>query len=306
MNVFYGIGLKIASVLLFIVMLALVKATTEHVPTGQIVFFRSFFAVLVIVIWLGATKQLGAGLRTKNPFGHLWRGVIGTASMTLNFWSAGLLPLPEVTAIGYAAPLLTVVFASLFLGEVVRGFRISCVLLGLAGVLIVLSPRLSAFSGGMLSERETAGAFIALGSATCAALVQVLLRRLVVTESTSAIVFYFSLFSTVLSLLTIPGWVVPTRTEFWLLVTAGLLGGVAQIFITAAYRYADASVVAPFEYVSMIFALAIGYMFFGEVPTVTMLCGASLVVAAGLLIIWRERQLGLERRRQRQAATPAG
>ena len=158
----------------------------------------------------------------------------------------------------------------------------------------------------MLSERETAGAFIALGSATCAALVQVLLRRLVVTESVSAIVFYFSLFSTLLSLLTIPGWVVPTRTEFWLLVMAGLLGGVAQIFITTAYRYADASVVAPFEYVSMIFALAIGYMFFGEVPTLTMLWGASLVVMAGLLIIWRERQLGLERKRQRQAATPAG
>lgn len=304
MSVFYGIGLKITSVLVFIVMLALVKATTDRIPTGQIMFFRSFFAVIVIVVWLAAAGQLHQGLKTANPIGHLWRGVIGTLSMGMNFWAAGILPLPEVTAIGYAAPLLTVVFAALFLGEIVRGFRIGCVTLGLIGVLIVLWPRLTAVGAGELSGRETLGAFVALGSATCAALVQVLLRRLVATETTAAIVFYFSLISTAIALFTVPTWVAMSWTEVWLLTGAGLLGGIAQICITAAYRYADASVVAPFEYVSMIFALAIGYVFFGDVPTVMMLWGASLVVIAGVLIIWRERQLGIQRRRQ--ATTPPG
>lgn len=87
---------------------------------------------------------------------------------------------------------------------------------------------------------------------------------------------------------------------------AGLLGGAGQILMTSAYRHADASVVAPFDYASMLFALAIGYWAFDEVPTRTMLLGASLVVTAGVLIIWRERRLGIERARQRKAMTPQG
>ena len=126
-------------------------------------------------------------------------------------------------------------------------------------------------------------------------------------EQTSAIVFFFSLTSTLLSLLTIPfGWVVPTGTEAMLLVTAGLLGGMGQIFLTSAYRYADASVVAPFDYASMLAAIGIGYFFFAEVPTGQMLAGAGLVVFAGVLIIWREHRLGLERRRARKSITPQG
>ena len=91
-----------------------------------------------------------------------------------------------------------------------------------------------------------------------------------------------------------------------MLVAAGLLGGVGQILLTSSYREADASLVAPFDYVSMLFALVIGYFVFAEVPTLTMLAGAALVVTAGILIIWRERQLGLERARQRKAMTPQG
>ena len=91
-----------------------------------------------------------------------------------------------------------------------------------------------------------------------------------------------------------------------MLVAAGLLGGVGQILLTSSYRWADASVVAPFEYVSMLFALVFGYLLFDEVPTLTMLSGAALVVTAGILIIWRERRLGIERARQRKAMTPQG
>jgi len=140
-----------------------------------------------------------------------------------------------------------------------------------------------------------------------AALAQVFVRKLVLTESTSAIVFWFSATATVLSLVTLPfGWVIPTGREAAMLVAAGVLGGVGQILLTSAYRDADASVVAPFEYVSMLFALGFGYVLFDEVPSLTVLSGALLVVAAGILIIWRERRLGLERAAQRKAMTPQG
>ena len=110
-----------------------------------------------------------------------------------------------------------------------------------------------------------------------------------------------------LALLTLPfGWVIPTAGQTATLVAVGLLGGVGQIFLTSSYREADASLVAPFDYASMIFALAIGYFVFGEVPTWTMLGGAALVILAGILIILRERQLGLERAEQRKSMTPQG
>ncbi|MCA3448142.1 MAG: DMT family transporter [Rhodobacter sp.] len=302
-----GISFKIASVLVFIVMAALIKATSGHVPPGQAVFFRSLFAIPVIVAWLAWRNELGAGLRTAQPMGHVWRGFVGTCAMGLGFAGLGFLPLPEVTAIGYAAPLLTVVFAAMFLGENVRLFRMSAVALGLAGVLIVLSPRLTTLTDGQVQTAEALGATLVLGGAVFAALAQVFVRRLVMTETTSAIVFWFSATATILSLVTLPfGWVVPGPAEALMLVAAGLLGGVGQILLTTSYREADASVVAPFEYVSMLFALAFGYFLFDEVPTLTMLTGALLIVTAGILIIWRERQLGLERARQRKAMTPQG
>lgn len=307
MRPLHGIALKIASVLVFISMAAMIKSTSEHVPPGQAVFFRSLFAVPVIVVWLAWRRELTTGLRTKNPMGHVWRGVVGTTAMGLGFAGLGLLPLPEVTAIGYAAPLLTVIFAAMFLGEDVRAFRITAVVLGLVGVLIVLSPRLTALSDGTVGATEALGAMVVLGGAVFAALAQVFVRKLVVEESTAGIVFWFSITATCLSLVTLPfGWVIPAPREAALLVAAGLLGGLGQILLTSSYRHADASVVAPFEYVSMLFALLFGYAFFAEVPTATMLMGAALVVTAGILIIWRERKLGIERARQRKSMTPQG
>ncbi|WP_374397235.1 DMT family transporter [Tabrizicola sp.] len=302
-----GIAFKLASVLVFIVMASMIKATADHVPAGQTVFFRSFFAIPVIFVWLAVRRELPGGLKTANPFGHFWRGLMGTLAMGFGFAGLGYLPLPEVTAIGYAAPILTVVFAAMFLGEEVRLFRISAVAMGMVGVMIVVYPRLTVLSGDAAGYLEAFGAMVVLGGAVFASLAQVFVRRLVNTEPTAAIVFYFSLTATALSLITIPfGWVWPTPGETAILVAAGLLGGVGQILLTSSYREADASLVAPFDYASMIFALGIGYFVFAEVPTLPMLAGAALIVAAGILIIWRERQLGLERARQRKAMTPQG
>lgn len=300
-----GILFKIGSVTIFIIMSSMIKAASSEVPPGQMVFFRSFFAIPVILAWVRWQGDLRGGIRVQNPLGHFWRGLMGTSAMALGFTGLGLLPLPEVTAIGYAAPLLTVVFAAMFLGEAVRAFRLTAVALGLIGVMIVLSPRLSVLSQGGMQVLETLGAVVVLMGAVCSALAQVFLRRLVQTERTSAVVFWFSVTSSTLALFTVPfGWVWPSPQAATLLVCAGLIGGLGQILLTSSYRHADASVVAPFEYVSMIFALTIGYFIFDEIPTLAMLAGAGLIILAGVLIIWRERQLGLERTRQRKAMTP--
>ena len=165
-----GIALKLGSVLIFIVMASMIKATAAHVPAGQAVFFRSFFAIPVIVVWLIWRRELRTGLKTANPFGHLWRGLMGTLAMGFGFAGLGYLPLPEVTAIGYAAPILTVIFAAMFLGEEVRLFRISAVALGMIGVLIVVYPRLTRAVGGRGRLcRGVRGAGGAGGGAVCLA-----------------------------------------------------------------------------------------------------------------------------------------
>lgn len=300
-----GIIFKVMSVCMFMGMASLVKAASADVPPGQAVFFRSFFALPIILGWLAIRHELRDGWKTKNPMGHFWRGLVGTSAMGLGFTGLGLLPLPEVTAIGYAAPLLVVIFAAMFLNENVRAFRLSAVAMGMVGVLIVLSPRLSV--GAALDSSETLGAVVVLMGAVMAALAQVFVRKLVATETTAAIVFWFTLTSSIMALFTLPwGWVVPTWQVAAMLVMAGFLGGIGQIFLTSSYRYADASLVAPFDYSSMILALLIGYFIFDEVPTGTMLIGAGIVIAAGVLIIWRERKLGLQRAQQRKATGNVG
>lgn len=306
MNPSTGILLKLLSVVVFTVMAALIKLTSDAAPPGEQVFFRSFFAIPVILIWLVWRRELGTGLRTKRPINHFYRGFIGTTAMGLNFAALGLLPFPEVTALGYAAPLLTVIFAAMFLGEDVRAFRLIAVLTGLVGVVIVLLPRFDTTSEG-LSTAQTLGAVLALSGAACSALAQIFIRKLVMEERTSVIVFWFSVTSSLLSLTTLPfGWTMPQGWTLVLMISTGILGGIGQILLTSSYRFAPASVVAPFEYASVILALGIGYVSFGEHPTVTMLIGSAIVIGAGIAIILRERQLGIERTRQRKAMTPQG
>lgn len=299
-----GIALKIGAVLAFTIMGGLIKATGERVPTGEVVFFRSLFAVPVLIGWLAWVGQLSAGVRTERFLGHMWRGVIGTTAMGLMFTALTLLPLPEVTALQYATPLFIVLLAALILGERLRLFRITAVILGLVGVLVVLSPRLSSL-GSEIGHAQAVGALLMLGSTLAAALAQVQVRRLVATERPATVALYFSFSSTLLSLLTIPfGWVVPEARDAVFLVLCGLVGGAGQGMLSAAYRFAPASAVAPFDYVSIFFATAIGIWFFDEVPTSTTLSGAAIVIAAGILIIWRERQLGLNRAASRRAKQP--
>ncbi|MCB1512895.1 MAG: DMT family transporter, partial [Hyphomicrobiaceae bacterium] len=204
-----------------------------------------------------------------------------------------------------ATPIFTVILAALMLGERIRLIRISAVAMGLVGVLIMIWPRLGGGAG--LQDGATLGAALILAATMARALVQIHIRKMVQTENTAAIVFWFSATASVLSLLTLPfGWVVPDAGTLAVLVLIGLVGGVAQILVTSSYRFGPASMLAPIDYASMIFAILIGYVWFAELPTLVMLIGASLVIAGNILVIWRERQLGMERGKARMVTDPKG
>ncbi|MEM9737254.1 MAG: DMT family transporter, partial [Pseudomonadota bacterium] len=149
MNPVRGIALKLLSAALFAVMVACVKAARETVPAGEAVFFRAFIALLPVMIWAWALGQVREAVVTPNIRGHAWRGVISAAAMTSGFAAVGMLPLPEVTAIGFSAPLLTTILAVILLGETVRIYRWSAVIAGLIGVGVMMWPRLTALSGGV-------------------------------------------------------------------------------------------------------------------------------------------------------------
>lgn len=301
----HGIGLKVASVCIFVVMSSLLKAA-DGIPAGQLVFYRSFFAIFPIIVYLAWKGQLGVGFKTANPGGHVLRGLIGVSSMGLGFYGLTKLPLPESIALSYATPLLLVMLSAILLKERVHLYRWSAVIIGLIGVLIMLWPRLTVFSGGPgIESAETIGAIAALAAAGCAAFAMLQVRKLVQTERTETIVLYFSLSASVLALVTVPlGWVWPTPEQTILLVLAGFAGGVAQIFLTASYRHADMSVIAPFEYTSLLLGLIVGYFAFGDVPTPAMIIGAAIVIGSGIFVILREHRLGLDRAKAREANTP--
>ena len=296
MNVNLGIALKVTAVLLFTAMFTCVKATADAVPPGQAVFFRSLFTLAPLGVYIWLKGQTLSAVKTNNHLGHAWRGILSALAMLLNFTGVGLLPLPDAIAIGYAMPLFTTIFAAILLGEVVRSYRWTAIAIGLVGVLIVMWPRLAFLRGDIAQWSHLVGALSAVTAAALVGLGLVVVRMLVSGERTAAIVFYFAIYSTAGSLLTIPfGWVVPDATTAAILIMTGLCGGTAQILLTESIRYADMSTLAPFEYVSMIASIAIGYALFSEIPTLWMLAGAAIIIGASLLMIYRERQLELAR-----------
>ena len=303
-NTLTGIAFKVASVIVFLAMSALLKAA-EGVPAGELAFFRSFFAILPVVIFLAWRRQLREGVKTKYPLRHLARGLAGTGGMLFGFYALTKLPFAEATTLNYATPLVIVVISALFMDEVVRLYRWSAVILGLVGVIIISWPRLTLLSSGV-DQDAAIGVGAAMMACLFAATAMVQVRKLVHTEKSATIVFYFSISSSVISLLTLPlGWVMPSPQALVLLVTAGICGGIAQILLTESYRHADMSVVAPFEYTSLIFSIAIGYFVFNDPPTWHVLVGGVIVVGSALYIIFRERQLG-KPAPEKEVATPQG
>lgn len=294
-----GIALKLCAVGVFSTMGALVKSLGDTMPIGQLVFARSLFALIpigLLVAWGGGWRLL----RTAHPIAHVRRSSFGCIGMFSGFTALTLIPLVDAVAINFATPLFITALAAVLLGEPVRVFRWTAVVAGLVGVLIILSP-------GFTAPREAGdlyllGAGVALGGTVFSAMAMISIRRMADTERAEATAFYFTMTCLVLSGLTLPfAFQMPASATQWgLLISIGMLGGFGQILMTHSYRFVDASTIAPFDYTAMLFAVTFGYLVFDEVPKLATLIGASIVIASGLAILLRERQLG--RRRGNTAA----
>jgi drug/metabolite transporter (DMT)-like permease len=301
-----GIVLKLISAVLFAVMSALIRYLGARYPIGEVVFYRSAFAVVPVVLVYAWRGELVQAVRTGNPLGQASRGALSIVGMFCNFGALARLPLIEANAISFTSPLFSVALAALVLKERVRIYRWSAVTIGFIGVLVVLSPHLSGdeLTIAVASATGVAGVSYAIAGSLTNAGTMIQTRHLTKSETTSSIVFYFSLICALAGLVTWPfGWIAPSGQEFTALVCIGFLGGIGHILLTESYRYATASMLAPFDYTSMIWALVLGYMFFGEVPSVMIVVGSAIIAAAGLFVIWRERQLALARRRAVEGTT---
>jgi len=300
-NIYLGIGLILLSTLCFTIMSAIIRWLGNRVPLGEVVFARSFFALVPLFLMLLWRRELHLAVQFNSPWGHVGRAVASIGSMFCNFAALARIPLVDATAIAFATPLLNVALAAIFLGEKVRKFRWIAVFIGFIGVLIMVSPHL-----GSAPRQEAAfiGSLLAVGGVilTSAAMTQV--RQMSRTETTASMVFSYTVLSTLVSFVTIPDWIRPAPWDAVALVCTGIFGGIGQITVTESYRHASAGTVAPFAYTSMIYSLVIGYSFFGEVPEVVVLLGALLVVLAGLFVLYRERQLRIDRTREMEAETP--
>ncbi|ORM69828.1 DMT family transporter [Pantoea rwandensis] len=295
MNPRLGVLLKIFAALCATLMLACVKGLNGSIPTGEVIFFRSFIALFPLLIWLKFQGNVLQNLKTRNLFGHFIRGFSGTGGMYFNYLALVYISLADATALSYAAPLFTVMMAAMLLKERVHISRWVAVVVGLSGILIMLSSSLAA-SGGVLagvanSATASLGVAFALIAALCTATSNVQIRFLNGIEKPGAIVFYFSVMTTLIGLATVFfGWAKPTGLQLLLLVGCGLFGGLAQILVTLSLRYADASLLAPFDYTTLVWSMLIGYLFLNSLPGMTTLFGASIVALAGIFAVWRENR----------------
>ncbi len=307
-----GLMQKLAATLAFTLMSVMAKFANGGYSLGEVTLFRAGFALIVIMLWMAIRGDFPRVLATRRWGGHLLRSTIGSCGMFFGFGALRLLSLPSATAFSFATPLLTVALAALILKERVRIYRWAAVVLGLLGVL-VMTGVLHAGVGASATSTPLLGAVIALSGATCAAGAAIQTRRLLRTENTSTIIFYFMTLATFASAAlllaghvwpaSLPGavqmhsqtFLMPSLHDGVVLAMIGVFGGFGQILVTESFRHADASILAPFDYASMLWALVLGYALFGEIATPEILQGAAIVVAAGLFVIWRERRLGLSR-----------
>ncbi|MBM0106004.1 DMT family transporter [Steroidobacter sp. S1-65] len=281
-----GIAFKLGSVVLFSGMTVCVKMLGQAVPAGQTIFVRGLIsmAVMALIAWQTGRPEL---LKTGNWRSHALRSLSGTVSMFCLFVGVTMIPLADATAISFTAPMFLTVLAMVFLGERIHRFRWTALGIGFLGVMIMIGPHLSLGAGA--SSQQQLGALIALSAALFSAIAMTFLRKMSVGEHAITITFYFSLTFTVCSALTsLLGWVQPTSTQWLLIVLAGLFGVFGQLLMTYSYRYAEASTIAPLDYSNMVMAIILGYVFFGEIPALSVWIGAPLVVGAGLIILWRE------------------
>lgn len=279
-----GIALRLLTALLLAVMFALVKlASTRGVNVVESLFYRQCGSALCAAGFVA----LGPGfdsLRTRRVWAHVGRMALGVTAMGLNFLAFILLPLAEATTIGFSVPIFSVILAATMLGEPTGKWRWGAVAAGFAGVLLIVQPG----RGGV----PLAGASVALAAALLTASVTIVIRRLGKTERAATTVFWFAVSSLVplgLAMLYFGG---SHDAETWaILVGLALAGGLAQLTLTGALRLAPVALIMPMDYTSLLWAVLFGMWLFGEVPTPWISIGAPIIIASGLVIVWREHRL---------------
>ena len=278
-----GAVYMIVSVLFFSFMDILIKVTDEY-DVGQTMFFRAFFG-LIPIYFLIPKEKIKDFYKTKNFKLHFYRSFFGAIAMAAIFIGLRNLQLAEVTALAFSAPLWVVIFSMFFLSETIRLKRWIAVGLGFVGTIIISKPGFD-----NLNFYYIYPIIFCIGFAG----VSILIRKLtLVGEPVWLIAFYFSLFSGLGGLITLPlgRWIMPNTYDFILLILIGLLGSVANLLLTQSYKLAEVTLTTPLKYLSLVFAIIFGFYFFKEVPTIYTLSGAGLIVVSSAIIFFRENQL---------------
>lgn len=275
-----GIYLKLASLVLFCTMDAMVKALGDTYGSFQLMLFRSIIAMapLAWLIWKAGGIKI---VRSNRPWLQFVRILVGFGSMFGFFYVFPRMPLVEAYAISFAAPFFMVALAVPLLGEAVGWRRWTAVAVGFVGVIVMLEPW--GISLHLMS-------LLVLAATFCYSLSTVMVRLASRYDHDAVTLFWFSAVSSVASLLLgIPEWIWPSAIDWVWLILLGLLGGVAQILVTRAWRLAPAAILAPFDYSSIVLAMLFGYLWFKEEPSWTVWLGLPLVMGSGLYILHRER-----------------
>lgn len=277
-----GIGLRVGGVSCFATMMAALKYGTAHgVGAGEILFYRNLFSLPTIALWVALSGGVAA-VRTRRPLAHATRSVLGLMVMFCTFLALSMLPLAEATVISFSAPLFATMLSAILLGEKVLWHRWAAIAVGMAGVLIVVRPGASAL--------PALGIVVAVAAALGTGFVTITLRQIGGTEAATATVFWFNLACVVVTAVPMPLLYHAHSADVWVaLILGGLLGGAAQIMMTAAVRYAPVSALAPFDYLQIIWAMLWGLLLFGTFPAASSVVGGLLIGSAGCYVIWRER-----------------
>jgi len=286
-----GIALRIGATTCFAFMAAMIKlGYASGVPTVELAFYRFAFGLPPLLLWIAASRS-PQPWRTQRPLAHLWRAAIGLTTMILAFSALRYLPLAEATTIGFAAPLFAVMLSALLLGEAVGWHRWGAVALGFAGVLVVMRPE--------ASHLPPLGLLLALLAAFGVGVVTITIRQIGRTEGTQTTVLWFSGLSILALGAMMPFYGHEHDGRVWLiLLLLGSFGGMGQILLTAALRYAPVAVVVPFDYVQLLWSVLLGWLIFTDQPPATTWIGAALIVASGLYTLYREHRLGREKPRE--------
>jgi len=273
-----GIALRIGATFFFTVMVMFVKLLADEVPLGQVVFFRSAIALLPLVLFLMWTRDFPKGLKTKRPFAHIMRCLLGCTALFASFASLKFLPLAHASIIGYLAPVLAVVLARILLGEEVNAMRWFAVVLGFAGMLVLVLPELQSTH---VDQLYLLGVGLALIMAVFTAGAKIQIRSLAQTENAGAIAFYFALTCACAGGISVFwGWITPDPLQLLYLCGAGFAGGIAHIMMTLALQQSEISKLAPFEYLSLIFAVLGDFLLFDILPKGSFYLSTMVILVA--------------------------